>query len=73
MKTDPRSKLTAGQVLAARRLYKTNRALTPREIRDRLRLDLSVTQVDRIIRGLAHKNIPMCGLPVRHYTGWHSA
>jgi hypothetical protein len=61
------SKITAQQVIAARRLYKQNPTLTMQQIKDKLKLKISTIMVARALRGISHGHLDMCGLPVRPF------
>ena len=65
--TKGKSKITASEVIAARKMYKSNRELTMQEIKDKLKLKLSTIMVGRAIRGISHSHIDMCGLPIRPF------
>jgi hypothetical protein len=65
--TKGKSKITADEVIAARKMYKANPELTMQEIKDKLKLKLSTIMVGRAIRGISHSHIDMCGLPVRPF------
>lgn len=65
--TKGKSKITAKEVIAARRLYKNNPELTMQEIKDKLGLKIHIVMVGRAIRGITHGHLDMCGLPVRPF------
>jgi hypothetical protein len=66
--TKGKSKISAEQVIAARRMYRANPELTMPEIKAALKLKLSTIMVGRAIRGISHSHIDMCGLPIRPFT-----
>jgi hypothetical protein len=63
--TKGKSKITAKEVLAARRLKAANPEMSMQAIKDKLGLTIHVIMVGRAIRGITHGHLDMCGLPVR--------
>ena len=59
------SKITAKQVIAARKLKVAHPELSMQAIKDKLGLELSVIMVGRALRGITHRHLDMCGLEVR--------
>jgi hypothetical protein len=63
--TKGKSKITAAQVIALRKLAKANPELSHQQMKHKLKLALSTIMVGRCIRGISHGHIDMCGLEVR--------
>jgi hypothetical protein len=59
------SKITAKQVIAARKLKVAHPEMSMQAIKDKLDLQLSVIMVGRALRGITHRHLDMCGLEVR--------
>jgi hypothetical protein len=59
------SKITAKQVIAARRLKVAHPEMSMQAIKDKLDLQISLVMVGRAIRGITHSHLDMCGLEVR--------
>jgi len=67
IETNGNSKINAEQVIAARRLKVRHPELSAQAIKDQLRRKLSAIMVGRLLRGISHPQIDMCGLPVRPF------
>ena|ERR1700744_259976 len=65
--TKGKSKVTAKELIAARKLKAANPEMSMQAIKDRLKLKIHVIMVGRAIRGIAHGRLDMCGLPVRPF------
>lgn len=65
LETKGKSKITAKDVLAARRLKAANPEMSMQAIKDKLGLEIHVVMVGRAIRGITHAHLDMCGLDVR--------
>ena len=65
LETKGKSKITAKDVLAARKLKAANPEMSMQAIKDKLGLAIHVIMVGRAIRGITHAHLDMCGLPVR--------
>jgi hypothetical protein len=68
LETKGKSKISAQQVIALRKLAKSNPVLSHQQMKDKLKLTLSTIMVGRCLRGISHGHIDMCGLPVRPMT-----
>jgi hypothetical protein len=65
LETKGKSKITAKEVIAARKLKVSNPEMSMQAIKDKLGLAIHVIMVGRAIRGITHGHLDMCGLPVR--------
>ncbi len=65
--TKGKSKISAREVLAARKLKVANPKMSMQAIKDKLHLKIHVIMVGRAIRGITHGHLDMCGLPVRPF------
>jgi hypothetical protein len=65
--TKGKSKITAKQVIAARKLKVANPEMSMQAIKDKLKLGIHVIMVGRLVRGITHGHLDMCGLPVRPF------
>jgi hypothetical protein len=63
--TKDKSKITAKEVIAARKLKAANPDMMVQAIKDKLGLKIHTIMVGRAIRGITHGHLDMCGLPVR--------
>jgi hypothetical protein len=67
LETKGKSKITAKEVIAARKLKVAHPELSMQAIKDKLKLGIHVIMVGRAIRGITHGHLDMCGLPVRPF------
>jgi len=67
LETKGKSKISAREVIAARKLKASNPALSSQAIKDKLKLGIHVIMVGRLLRGITHGHLDMCGLPVRPF------
>jgi hypothetical protein len=67
LETKGKSKITAKEVIAARKLKVADPTLSMQSIKDKLHLKIHVIMVGRAIRGITHSHLDMCGLPVRPF------
>jgi hypothetical protein len=67
LETKGKSKITAKEVLAARKLKVANPEMSMQAIKDKLKLKIHVIMVGRAIRGITHSHLDMCGLAVRPF------
>jgi hypothetical protein len=67
VETRGKSKISAKDVIAARKLKVANPEMSMQAIKDKLKLKIHVIMVGRAIRGITHGHIDMCGLPVRPF------
>jgi hypothetical protein len=65
--TKGKSKVSAAEVIKARKLKVANPEMSMEAIKAKLGLKLSAIMVGRAIRGITHQHIDMCGLPVRPF------
>jgi hypothetical protein len=65
--TKGKSKITAKEVIAARKLKASHPKMSMQAIKDKLHLKIHVIMVGRAIRGITHAHLDMCGLPVRPF------
>lgn len=65
--TKGKSKISAKEVIAARKLKVANPDMSMQAIKDKLGLKIHVIMVGRAIRGITHSHLDMCGLPVRPF------
>jgi hypothetical protein len=68
LETKGKSKISAKEVIAARKLKASNPDMSMQAIKDKLGLKIHVIMVGRAIRGITHSHLDMCGLPVRPFT-----
>ena len=67
LETKGKSKITAEQVIAARKLKAKQPDMSMQAIKDKLGLKIHTIMVGRAIRGITHAHLDMCGLPVRPF------
>jgi hypothetical protein len=67
LETKGKSKITAKEVIAARKLKAANPEMSMQSIKDKLHLKIHTIMVGRAIRGITHGHLDMCGLPVRPF------
>jgi hypothetical protein len=67
LETKGKSKITAKEVIAARKLKVSNPEMSMQAIKDKLNLTIHTIMVGRAIRGITHSHLDMCGLPVRPF------
>jgi hypothetical protein len=67
LETKGKSKITAKEVIAARKLKVANPEMSMQAIKDKLHLKIHTIMVGRAIRGITHAHLDMCGLPVRPF------
>jgi len=67
LETKGKSKITAEEVIAARKLKAANPEMSMQAIKDELGLKIHTIMVGRAIRGITHSHLDMCGLPVRPF------
>jgi hypothetical protein len=67
IETKGKSKISAAEVIKARKLKVANPEMSMEAIKAKLGLKLSAIMVGRAIRGITHQHIDMCGLPVRPF------
>lgn len=67
LETKGKSKITAQQVIAARKLKAANPDMSMQAIKDKLGLEIHTIMVGRAIRGITHSHLDMCGLPIRPF------
>ncbi len=67
LETKGKSKISAREVLAARKLKVAHPEMSMQAIKDKLKLDIHVIMVGRLVRGITHAHLDMCGLPVRPF------
>jgi hypothetical protein len=67
LETKGKSKISAKEVIAARKLKVAHPDISMQAIKDKLNLKLSVIMVGRLIRGISHGHLDMCGLKVRPF------
>jgi hypothetical protein len=67
LETKGKSKITAKEVIAARKLKVANPEMSMQAIKDKLKLKIHTIMVGRAIRGITHSHLDMCGLPVRPF------
>ena len=65
LETKGKSKISAQQVIALRKLAKAQPDLSHQQLKDKLKLTLSTIMVGRCLRGISHGHLDMCGLAVR--------
>jgi hypothetical protein len=67
LETKGKSKITAKEVIAARKLKVASPEMSMQAIKDKLHLKIHTIMVGRLIRGISHGHLDMCGLPVRPF------
>jgi hypothetical protein len=67
LETKGKSKISAKEVIAARKLKVANPEMSMQAIKDKLGLKIHVIMVGRLIRGISHGHLDMCGLKVRPF------
>ncbi len=67
LETKGKSKITARDVIAARKLKVANPQMSMQAIKDKLHLKIHTIMVGRALRGITHAHLDMCGLPVRPF------
>jgi hypothetical protein len=65
--TKGKSKISAKEVIAARKLKVANPEMSMQAIKDKLHLKIHTIMVGRALRGITHSHLDMCGLPVRPF------
>jgi hypothetical protein len=65
--TKDKSKISAKEVIAARKLKVANPEMSMQAIKDKLHLKIHTIMVGRLLRGITHAQLDMCGLPVRPF------
>jgi hypothetical protein len=65
VETKGKSKISAKEVTAARKLKVANPEMSMQAIKDKLHLKIHTIMVGRAIRGITHSHLDMCGLPIR--------
>jgi hypothetical protein len=65
--TKGKSKITAKEVIAARKLKVAHPEMSMQAIKEKLGLQIHQIMVGRAIRGITHAHLDMCGLPVRPF------
>jgi hypothetical protein len=65
--TKGQSKISAKEVIAARKLKVAHPELSMQAIKDKLHLKIHTIMVGRALRGITHGHLDMCGLPVRPF------
>jgi hypothetical protein len=65
--TKGQSKITAKEVIAARKLKVAHPEMSMQAIKDKLNLKIHTIMVGRALRGITHAHLDMCGLPVRPF------
>jgi hypothetical protein len=67
LETKGKSKISAKEVIAARKLKVANPEMSMQAIKDKLHLTIHTIMVGRAIRGITHAHLDMCGLPLRPF------
>jgi len=67
LETKGKSKISAKEVIAARKLKVAHPELSMQAIKDKLHLKIHTIMVGRALRGITHAHLDMCGLPVRPF------
>jgi hypothetical protein len=67
LETKGKSKISAREVIAARKLKVAHPEMSMQAIKDKLHLKIHTIMVGRALRGITHGHLDMCGLPVRPF------
>jgi hypothetical protein len=67
LETKGKSKISAKEVIAARKLKVAHPEMSMQAIKDKLKLKIHTIMVGRALRGITHGHLDMCGLPVRPF------
>lgn len=67
LETKGKSKISAKEVIAARKLKVAHPEMSMQAVKDKLKLGIHVIMVGRLIRGISHGHLDMCGLPIRPF------
>lgn len=67
LETKGKSKISAKEVIAARKLKVAHPEMSMQAIKDKLHLKIHMIMVGRLVRGITHGHLDMCGLPVRPF------
>jgi hypothetical protein len=67
LETKGKSKISAKEVIAARKLKVAHPEMSMQAIKDKLHLKIHTIMVGRALRGITHAHLDMCGLPVRPF------